>query len=159
MAEQQAKPRRVEIDAAEMLEALEDISHAHTRLIRSLRSTLVRVKRDMVDEGLQQSVLAGLRRLRVMRNRLARFFGGIDAEVDEVELKGSKELVENVATLSEFMLIVAIPAEEEVLKRTLLLAKRGAGLLAKHSDAIRQDLEQLRKLSRLLELIVEKYYE
>ncbi len=159
MAEQQAKPRRVEIDAAEMLEALEDISHAHTRLIRSLRSTLVRVKRDMVDEGLQQSVLAGLRRLRVMRNRLARFFGGIDAEVDEVELKGSKELVENVATLSEFMLIVAIPAEEEVLKRTLLLAKRGAGLLAKHSDTIRQDLEQLRKLSRLLELIVEKYYE
>ena len=159
MAEQQARPKRVEIDAAEMLEALEDISHAHTRLIRSLRSTLVRVKRDMVDEGLQQSVLAGLRRLRVMRNRLARFFGGIDAEVDEVELKGSRELVENVATLSEFMLIVAIPAEEEVLKRTLLLAKRGAEVLARHSDTIRQDLEQLRKLSRLLELIVEKYYE
>ena len=159
MAEQQARPKRVEIDAAEMLEALEDISHAHTRLIRSLRSTLVRVRRDMVDEALQQSVLAGIRRLRVMRNRLARFFGGIDAEVDEVELKGSKELIENVATLSEFMLIVAIPAEEEVLKRTLLLAKRGAELLSKHSDDLRRDLEQLKKLSRLLELIVEKYYE
>ena len=158
MAEERGKGGRVEIDAAEMLEVLEDVTHAHTRLIRSLRSALVRVKRDTVNEEMQRSVLAGLRRLRVMRNRLARFFGGIDAEPGEVVLRGSDALIENVATLSEFMLIVALPAEEEVLKRALLLAKRGAELLAKHSDAIREDLEQVKKLSRLLERIVEKYY-
>ena len=157
LADQQR--RLVKIDAADMLETLEDVTQSHYRLIQSLRSTLVRVKRDMADVEMQRSLLAGLRRLRVLRKRVASHFGGfIDEEVD-VELEGAKEVVENVATLSEYMLIVAIPAEEEVLRRTLLLAKRGAELLEKHRLDIEQDIEQLKRLSRLLEAIVDKYYE
>ena len=158
MAEQ-GQQRKARIDAADMLETLEEITHSHVRLIQSLRSTLVKIRRDTADEALQQSLLAGLRRLRVMRRRIARFFGGFDAEPEEVELVGAEEIVRNVATLSEYMLLVAIPAEEEVLRRTLLLAKRGAELLAKRESEVREDLEQLRRLSRLLELIVEKYYD
>ncbi len=158
MAAEQPR-RRVEIDAAEMLEVLEEVTHGHVRLIQSLRSTLVKIRRDPLDEALQQSLLAGLRRLRVMRRRVARFFGGLDAEVEEVELRGAKELVDNVATLSEYMLLVAIPAEREVLRRTLLLAKRGAEVLARHAEDVKRDLEELERLSRLLERIVEKYYE
>ncbi len=151
--------RRVQIDAADMLETLEDVTQSHYRLIQSLRSALVRVRRDTSDVDMQRSVLAGLRRLRVLRKRVASYFGGFLEEDVEVELEGAKEVVENVATLSEYMLIVAIPAEEEVLKRTLLLAKRGAELLEKHRGDIEEDLEQLRRLSRLLERIVEKYYD
>ncbi len=151
--------RRVQIDAADMLETLEDVTQSHYRLIQSLRSALVRVRRDMSDVDMQRSVLAGLRRLRVLRKRVASHFGGFLEEDVEVELEGAEEVVGNVATLSEYMLIVAIPAEEEVLKRALLLAKRGAELLEKHRADIEEDLEQLRRLSRLLERIVEKYYD
>ncbi|AEM39563.1 hypothetical protein Pyrfu_1707 [Pyrolobus fumarii 1A] len=151
----------VKVDAAEFLDTLENVTQSHVRLIQSLRSSLVRVRRDTTDIEMQRSVLAGLRRLRVLRKRIADHLGGlkVDAESLDIELVGPQELIENVATLSEYMLIVGIPAEEEVLKRTLLLARRGAELLNQHAGDIQEDIEQLKKLSKLLEIIVEKYYE
>ena len=153
--------RVVRVDARDYLDTLEAVAESHARLIQSLRTALVRVKRDYADFEMQRSILAGLRRLRVLRKRVAEHLGGLQANPEEIDvvLEGPEQLIEHAATLSEYMLIVAIPAEEEVLKRVLLLAKRGAEELKKVEELIREDLEQLRRLSKLLEIVVDKYYE
>ncbi len=152
--------RVVRVDARDYLETLETITESHARLIQSLRSALVRIRRDTADVELQRSVLAGLRRLRVLRRRVIEHLGGVDVNPDDVDivLEGPEQVVEHAATLSEYMLIVAIPAEEEVLKRVLLLARRGAEELRNVEEVIKEDIELLKRLSRLLEIVVEKYY-
>jgi len=153
--------RVVRVDARDYLDTLETVTESHARLIQSLRAALVRVRRDYADVEMQRSILAGLRRLRILRKRVAEHLGGLEMSPEGIDivLEGPEQVIEHAATLSEYMLIVAIPAEEEVLKRVLLLARRGAEELKRVEELIREDLEQLRRLSKLLEVVVDKYYE
>ncbi len=141
------------VDAYRLLRTLEDVSDRHARTVRALDRMLNRLRKDIENEELQTAVKTYIRRLRVLRQRLERALeGSIDfSEVDEV-------VRENVATLSEYMIIVGFIYEEEVLRKARILAKRGARILEEEYERINDDMEQLARISSRLQEIVDKYY-
>jgi len=141
------------VDPYRLLRLLEETTERHARTVKSLERVLNRLRRDIDNEELQLLVRNYLRRLRVMRRRIERSLeGSIDFEgVDGI-------VVENIATLSEYMLIVGYVYEEEVLRKARILAKRGARLLQEEYDQLADDMDQLARVSEKLQKIVDKYY-
>ena len=94
-----------------------------------------------------------IRRLRVLRNRLEKSLG------DEVDLDNVEEEVRyNIATLSEYMVIVGTVYEKELLKKALYLARKGAQLLTENVALMKEDLVNIERLVEKLQRIVDKYY-
>ena len=142
------------IDAYNLLRVLEDFARDQASIVRSLERMLSRLREDVYDEDLQQAVLSYLRRLRLLRTRLERALTG-EAEFGDAE----ETVVYNVATLSEYMVLVGYELERKVLERARLLARRGARLLSAALDDIERDLEQLERVVSKLQEIVDRYYQ
>ncbi len=139
------------IDPYHLLRVLEDVTRDQANIVKSLERMLTRLRGDIYDEDLQHTILTYLRRLRLLRSRLERALEG------EAVFEGAEgTVVDNVATLSEYMLIVGFELERKVLERARLLAKRGARLLS--IEDIERDLEQLERVSAKLQEIVDRYY-
>ncbi len=141
------------VDAYHLLRVLEDVSDRHARTVRSLERVLNRLRKDVANEELQLMARNYLRRLRVLRQRLERSLNGI---IDFSDI--DKEVRDNVATLSEYMIIVGYLYEEDVLRKARILAKRGASILAEEIDLLEDDLEQVSRIVERLQEIVDKYY-
>ena len=141
------------VDAYRLLRILEDVSDKHARTVRSLERVLNRLRKDVTNEELQLMARNYLRRLRVLRQRLERNLNGI-IDFSDVD----KEVRDNVATLSEYMIIVGYLYEEDVLRKARILAKRGASILAEEVDLLEDDLEQVSRIVERLQEIVDKYY-
>lgn len=141
------------VDAYRLLRILEDVSDKHARTVRSLERVLNRLRKDVTNEELQLMARNYLRRLRVLRQRLERNLNGI-IDFSDVD----KEVRDNVATLSEYMIIVGYLYEEDVLRKARILAKRGASILAEEVDLLEDDLEQVARIVERLQEIVDKYY-
>jgi hypothetical protein len=141
------------VDAYRLLRVLEDVSDRHAKTVRALERVLRRLRKDIGNEELQSLARTYLKRLRVLRRRLERELeGSIDfSEVDA-------EVRDNVATLSEYMIIVGYVYEEDVLRKARLLARRGAQLLAEEEENIDNDLDQMNRIIEKLQEIVDKYY-
>ncbi len=139
------------VDPYKLLRLLEDLTDKHARTVRALDRVLNRLRKDIGNEELQSMALTYLRRLRVMRRRLLRALeGSIDFDYAEEEVRT------NVATLSEYMIIVGYVYEEEVLRKMRILAKRGAVML--QGENFDDDVEQIGVISEKLQKIVDKYY-
>ena len=139
------------VDPYKLLRLLEDLTDKHARTVRALDRVLNRLRRDIENEELQSMALTYLRRLRVLRRRLLRALeGSIDFDYAEEEVRT------NVATLSEYMIIVGYVYEEEVLRKMRILAKRGAVML--QGESFEDDVEQISRISEKLQEIVDKYY-
>ncbi len=139
------------VDPYKLLRLLEDLTDKHARTVRALDRVLNRLRKDIENEELQSMALTYLRRLRVLRRRLLRALeGSIDFDYAEEEVRT------NVATLSEYMIIVGYVYEEEVLRKMRILAKRGAVML--QGESFEDDVEQISRISEKLQEIVDKYY-
>jgi len=139
------------VDPYRLLRLLEDLTDKHARTVRALDRVLSRLRKDIENQELQSLALTYLRRLRVMRRRLLRALeGSIDFDYAEEEVRS------NVATLSEYMIIVGYIYEEEVLRKMRILAKRGAVML--QGENFDEDVEQIVVISKKLQKIVDKYY-
>ena len=68
------------------------------------------------------------------------------------------EVRDAISTLSEYVVIVGSIYEEEVLKKALILARKGATLLMSDVRNIEKDLDDLHELTRKFQEIVDKYY-
>lgn len=144
---------RGQVDPYKLLRILEDVTDRHARTIQSLDKALERLERDPYNESLQSLVMTYLKRLRVLRKRMEAALDG------EVRLEGiESEVVDNIATLSEYMIIVGYMYEEDVLRRALAVAGKGAELIGEDEENIREDLESVRRLSERLQSIVDNYY-
>jgi len=90
----------------------------------------------------------------VLRRRLLRALGeqtpSMEGVVDEV--------VRNIATLSEYMVIVGYVYEEELLRKALALSRRVSGPLASETENIEADLEEVSSLVKRFQDIVDRYY-
>ncbi len=141
------------VDPYNLLRVLEDVTRDQASVVKSLERILVRLRNDPHDEDLQQVALTYLKRLRVLRNRLERALSGA------IDFSGvDDQVVYNVATLSEYMLIVGYELERKVLERARLLARRGARLLETMAEDLERDLEQVERVSEKLQTIVDRYY-
>ena len=141
------------VDPYALLRVLEDVSRDQASIVKSLERILTRLRSDIYDEDLQQAALTYLKRLRVLRNRLERALDGT------IDFEGAdSQVVYNVATLSEYMLIVGYELERKVLERARLLARRGARLLGAVTEEFERDLEQLERVAAKLQEIVDRYY-
>lgn len=141
------------IDPYKLLRTLEDVADKHARAVKSLNRALVRLRRDLDDEELQTLVLNYIRKLRILRRRLARSLDGA-VNLDSV----AAEVRDNIATLSEYLIIVGAEYERDLLNKALILAKRGARLLEESKEAIEDDLRQIDELVEKLQDIVDRYY-
>ncbi len=140
-------------DPYKLLRTLEDVTDLHARTVRKLNRVLNKLRRDIEDQELQMLALNYIRRLRVLRNRLEKSLG------DEVDLDNVEEEVRyNIATLSEYMVIVGTVYEKELLKKALYLARKGAQLLTENVALMKEDLDNIEKLVEKLQRIVDKYY-
>ena len=140
-------------DPYKLLRTLEDVTDLHARTVRKLNRVLNKLRRDIEDQELQMLALNYIRRLRVLRNRLEKSLG------DEVDLDNVEEEVRyNIATLSEYMVIVGTVYEKELLKKALYLARKGAQLLTENVALMKEDLNNIEKLVEKLQRIVDKYY-
>ena len=141
------------VDPYKLLRTLEDVTDKHARIVKSLNRALVRLRKDIDDEELQTLVLNYIRRLRVLRRRLVRSLSGtVDLDTTLTEVR------DNIATLSEYMIIVGMEYERDLLNKALILARRGARLLEENRDIIENDLHQIDELVEKLQYIVDKYY-
>ena len=144
------------IDPYKLLRVLEDVTDKHARTVRSLDKTLHRLRRNPSDEQLQSLALNYIRRLRVLRRRLTRALG---EEMVEPDFSGvESEVVGNIATLSEYMIIVGHVYEEELLRKALKLVEKGASILGEDAENIERDLEEIYRLNEKFQRIVDKYY-
>jgi hypothetical protein len=141
------------VDPYNLLRVLEDVTRDQASTVRSLERILSRLRSDLYDEDLQQAALTHLRRLRLLRTRLEKALEG-SVEFGNVD----KQVLDSVATLSEYMIIVGFELERKVLERARLLARRGARLLNTVAGDIERDLEQLERVSEKLQEIVDRYY-
>ncbi len=132
---------------------MEDISDRHAKTLRAFERTLRRLRKDIGNEELQVLAKTYLRKLRVLRGRLERELGD-EVVLDSVE----PEVRDNIATLSEYMIIVGYLYEEELLRKARILARRGASLLEEEEPLIEKDLRQLEELTEKLQRIVDRYY-
>ena len=140
-------------DPYKLLRTLEDVTDLHARTVRKLNRVLNRLRKDIENQELQVLALNYIRRLRVLRNRLEKSLG------DEVDLGNVEEEVRyNIATLSEYMVIVGTVYEKELLKKALYLARKGAQLLTENVALMKEDLNNIEKLVEKLQRIVDKYY-
>ncbi|BES80776.1 hypothetical protein [Pyrodictium abyssi] len=141
------------VDPYKLLRTLEDVTDKHAHIVKSLNRALVRLRKDIDDEELQTLVLSYIRRLRVLRRRLVNSLNGaidLDSTIAEVR--------DNIATLSEYMIIVGMEYERDLLNKALILARRGARLLEENRSMIEDDLNQIEELVEKLQYIVDKYY-
>jgi hypothetical protein len=122
----------------------EEAVEKHARLLGEARSLLARIARNPDDTGSQERLLRVLRSFRVIRARLAEQ-GGMLASVDGV-------LLGYAATLLEYMLLVGLEEELEIVSRAISLSARSelfsreAGILEddKHKiEAVRETLSQV----------------
>ncbi len=141
------------VDPYNLLRVLEDVTRDQASIVRSLERILTRLRSDVYDEDLQQAALNQLRRLRLLRTRLERALEG-SIDFGSVE----RPVLDNVATLSEYMVIVGFELERKVLERARLLARRGARLLSTVAEELERDLEQLERVAAKLQEIVDRYY-
>lgn len=140
-------------DPYKLLRTLEDVTDLHARTVRKLNRVLNKLRKDIEDQELQMLALNYIRRLRVLRNRLEKSLG------DEVDLDNVEEEVRyNIATLSEYMVIVGTVYEKELLKKALYLARKGAQLLTENVALMKEDLVNIERLVEKLQRIVDKYY-
>ncbi len=141
------------VDPYKLLRVLEDVADRHARTLQSLDKALERLEKDPYNESLQSLVMTYIKRLRVLRKRMESALDG-ELRLENIE----SEVVDNIATLSEYMIIVGYMYEEDVLRRALNVAGKGAELIGEDSENIREDLESIRRLSEKLQGIVDNYY-
>ncbi len=140
-------------DPYKLLRTLEDVTDLHARTVRKLNRVLNRLRKDIENQELQVLALNYIRRLRVLRNRLEKSLG------DEVDLGNVEEEVRyNIATLSEYMVIVGTVYEKELLKKALYLARKGAQLLTENVALMKEDLDSIERIVEKLQRIVDRYY-
>ena len=140
-------------DPYKLLRTLEDVTDLHARTVRKLNKVLNKLRKGVEDQELQMLALNYIRRLRVLRNRLEKSLG------DEVDLDNVEEEVRyNIATLSEYMVIVGTVYEKELLEKALYLARKGAQLLTENVALMKEDLDSIERLVEKLQRIVDKYY-
>ena len=140
-------------DPYKLLRTLEDVTDLHARTVRKLNRVLNKLRKDIEDQELQMLALNYIRRLRVLRNRLEKSLGG-KVDLDNVE----EEVRYNIATLSEYMVIVGTVYEKELLKKALYLARKGAQLLTENVALMKEDLDNIERLVEKLQRIVDRYY-
>ncbi len=140
-------------DPYKLLRTLEDVTDLHARTVRKLNKVLNKLRKDIEDQELQMLALNYIRRLRVLRNRLEKSLGG-EVDLDNVE----EEVRYNIATLSEYMVIVGTVYEKELLKKALYLARKGAQLLTENVALMKEDLDNIERLVEKLQRIVDRYY-
>ncbi len=140
-------------DPYQLLRVLEEVAREHASTVRALNKVINRLRHDLGDEDLQLIALRYIRRLRSLRTKL------LDSLGEAVILDNVDDITrENIATLSEYMVIVGAVYERDLLRKTVLLAKRGARILNGHLGDIEADMEQLERLVSRLEDIVQRYY-
>ncbi len=143
-----------QVDPYKLLRTLEDVTDLHARTVRKLNRVLNKLRKDIDDQELQRLALNYIRRLRVLRTRLEKALGDEEVNLDNVE----EEVRYNIATLSEYMVIVGTVYEKELLRKALYLARKGAQLLTDNTALMKEDLNNIEKLVGKLQRIVDKYY-
>jgi len=141
-------------DPYHLLRVLEDVSNEHAEVVRALEKALRRLDIDSSDEGLKALVARYLRRLRILRKRVESALASGAVNLADVE----QEVRSNIATLSEYMIIVGYAYEEEVIKKAINLAERAPALLPGEAERLRSDLRAIRRLSETFQEIVASYY-
>ncbi len=140
-------------DPYKLLRTLEDVTDLHARTVKRLNRVLNRLRKDIDDQELQMLALNYIRKLRVLRTRLEKALDG-EVNLDYVE----EEVRYNIATLSEYMVIVGAVYERELLQKALYLARKGAQLLTENTALMKNDLNKIDELVEKLQKIVDKYY-
>ncbi len=141
------------VDPYKLLRVLEDVATRHAKTVRSLSRALSRLHKNPYDEELQSLVMTYLKRLRVLRARLQGVLNGA-IKLEDV----APEIRDNIATLSEYMIIVGAEYEREVLRKAMYLSRKGAHLLEREYENLREDVKQVDSIVSKLQEIVDKYY-
>jgi hypothetical protein len=146
-------PEETVVDPYKLLRVLEDVATRHAKTVKSLNRALVRLRKNPYDEELQSLVLTYIKRLRALR---ARLWGALNGAVRLEDV--APEIRDNIATLSEYMIIVGAEYEKDVLKKAMYLSRRGVQMLESEYDNLVEDVKQVEQLVAKLQEIVDKYY-
>jgi hypothetical protein len=141
------------VDPYKLLRVLEDVATRHAKTVKSLNRALVRLRKNPYDEELQSLVLTYIKRLRTLR---ARLWGVLNGAIRLEDV--APEIRDNIATLSEYMIIVGAEYEKDILKKAMYLGRHGAQMLENERENLVEDVKQLEQIVAKLQEIVDKYY-
>ncbi len=114
----------------------------HAVLIRRAMRLLDKVSRNPGDAEAQERLLRTLNRLRTLRSRINSHAASLSG------LQGA--LQEDAETLMEYMILVGLQDEIEVVSRALQLGSNGAQVLEEEKSVLLRDREELRRFLETL---------
>ncbi len=129
-------------------------SHEHAEILKNLERVVEEIALNPDNEELQQMIIHNLNKLAKLRSEILEagrelLDRGIDPELDR--------LIFTIGTLSEYMVIVGLEYEKDLLDRiTSVLGDR-----AEHTgirQRIERELLSISELRKVLEVLVERYY-
>ncbi len=133
-------------DPAASYHVFEEAVEKHARLLGEARNLLARISRDPENPKYQERLLKILRSFRILRSRLERQ-GRRLPSVNEA-------LLGHAATLIEYMVLVGLEEELDVISRALKLSGR-AEILSREAESLGEDRKNITRLlgffSRLLD--------
>ncbi len=135
-----------------LLRVLSETSEEHAKTIKRLGTLLKRLSKDIANDNLQLKVMSYIKRLRLLRSRIRR---ALDANPDINSVDNVSR--ENIATLSEYMILVGFTLERDMLNTALRLARKGARILEAHLNDITKDVDEVNDLSNRLERLISNF--
>ncbi len=129
-------------DPLDSYRVFEENVKRHAVLVRKAMRLLDKVSRDPSDDEAQEMLVKTLNRLRTVRAR-------INSHAPDLSgLQGV--LQEDAETLMEYMILVGLQDEMEVLSRAIQLGSNGARLLEEEKQALLRDREEIVRVMKRL---------
>lgn len=129
-------------DPLDSYRVFEENVKKHAVLVRKAMRLLDKVSRDPSDDEAQEVLVETLNRLRAVRARINSHAPGLSG------LQGI--LQEDAETLVEYMILVGLQDEMEVLSRAIQLGSNGARLLEEEKQALLRDREEISRVMKRL---------
>ncbi len=125
-----------------LMRVFEEAVEEHVRISRKLKKSLIRLKRSKGDEEVKRKVRNDIMRLNDIRRRILFVLGKVKEGKVQDDLVASSLL-----TLMEFFEEVGVNDEEVILRRALLLSRRGS--LDLPEGEVKEGLQQLKKVREM----------
>lgn len=135
-----------------LLKMLEEVSHDHAKILRSLGKSLARLRSDPSNDEIQLLVLSYVRRLRAIRTRLSNILSSNIAI--RIEDNDYLNIASDLETLAEYFILVGLELEKDLLRIAKYMSKRGALLIKDETNEIEKDLQQVDELKRSLQSLI-----
>ncbi|MET1129196.1 MAG: hypothetical protein ABWW70_07760 [Thermoproteota archaeon] len=136
-----------------IFETIEELAVEHAKIFDQLESELNELRKNPKNENLYNNILRRTKKLRAIRARLKRALRKLN---DVSSANHEAKVLQDIATLSEYMVIVGFYQERALLEELAEMSREAN--LPHHQTMFEEDLRELDDLTRMLETIIDKYY-